>query len=154
MTTVDVDPTTHLIPSWAVPLGELIFTAESIVGFARLYDPYPFHLSEEAGKKSILGGLAASGWQSVAAAVPLVIRRILGHHNILKSMGARDIRWPRPVLKDDTLTAEAMIVGWNPQAQHICAEVEVNYRNQRGEDTGGVTLIFALHPQSQLAERA
>ena len=33
---------------------------DDIIRFAAEYDPQPFHLDEEAAKKSILGGLAAS----------------------------------------------------------------------------------------------
>ena len=38
-------------------------TKEEIIEFARKYDPQPFHIDEEAAKKSIYGGLIASGWQ-------------------------------------------------------------------------------------------
>ena len=36
------------------------------VGFAREFDPFPFHLDEDAAKASLLGGLASSGWQTAA----------------------------------------------------------------------------------------
>ena len=41
----------------SVDLGSYHFTRESIVKFARQYDPQPFHLSEEAGLR---GPLASS----------------------------------------------------------------------------------------------
>ena len=44
---------------------------EDIFRFAREYDPQPFHLDEEAAKKTILGGLAASGWHTAAIAMRL-----------------------------------------------------------------------------------
>src|SRR5688500_19651113 len=44
---------------------------EDIIRFAQEYDPQPFHLDEEAAKKSILGGLAASGWHTAAIAMRL-----------------------------------------------------------------------------------
>jgi acyl dehydratase len=43
-------------------IGSFTFTAEAIKKFATQFDPQPFHLDEEAGRKSLFGGLAASGW--------------------------------------------------------------------------------------------
>jgi acyl dehydratase len=45
-------------------LGSHTFTAESIIAFARNYDPQPFHLSEEEGRRSHFGALVAAGWQT------------------------------------------------------------------------------------------
>ncbi|MDE2577463.1 MAG: MaoC family dehydratase N-terminal domain-containing protein [Hyphomicrobiales bacterium] len=47
-------------------LGEAHFSRESIVGFAQLYDPQRFHLSEEEARNSHFGALAASGWQTAS----------------------------------------------------------------------------------------
>ena len=43
-------------------LGSYTFTAEAIKKFAAQFDPQRFHLDEEAGRNSLFGGLAASGW--------------------------------------------------------------------------------------------
>ncbi len=43
-------------------IGSFTFTAEDIKRFAAQFDPQPFHLDEEAGRNSLFGGLAASGW--------------------------------------------------------------------------------------------
>ena len=48
-------------------LGSYTFTAERIKAFAAKYDPQAFHLDEEAGRKSLFGGLAASGWHTASA---------------------------------------------------------------------------------------
>ncbi len=50
-----------------VELGSYEFTAERIKTFARKYDPQPFHVDEEAARKSVLGGLCASGWHTASA---------------------------------------------------------------------------------------
>jgi len=41
-------------------LGSFTFTADGIKKFAAQFDPQRFHLDEEEGRKSLLGGLAAS----------------------------------------------------------------------------------------------
>ena len=48
----------------SIPLGSKLVTAEEIIEFAGEFDPQPFHLDEEAGRASILGGLSASGWHT------------------------------------------------------------------------------------------
>ncbi|MDG2137086.1 MAG: MaoC/PaaZ C-terminal domain-containing protein, partial [Luminiphilus sp.] len=46
------------VDSPAITLDE-----QSIVDFAQLFDPQPYHLDREAADASIFGGLCASGWQ-------------------------------------------------------------------------------------------
>ena len=47
-------------------LGSLVFTPQEIVAFARSFDPQPFHMDEEAARKSSFGSLCASGWHTAA----------------------------------------------------------------------------------------
>src|ERR1700749_5230300 len=49
------------------------FTADEIKRFARKYDPQRFHLSEEEGRKSLFGGLAASGWHVASVCMKLMV---------------------------------------------------------------------------------
>ncbi|MGB8578007.1 MAG: MaoC/PaaZ C-terminal domain-containing protein [Pseudolabrys sp.] len=37
---------------------------DHIIAFAAQFDPQPYHLDDEAARKSIFGGLAASGWHT------------------------------------------------------------------------------------------
>ena len=55
------------------------FTEESITAFAREYDPQPFHLDPVAARSSIFGGLVASGWQTVAGYMRLMVDRVEGN---------------------------------------------------------------------------
>jgi acyl dehydratase len=95
-------------------LGAHTFTRESIIAFALLYDPQPFHLSEEAGKASIFGGLIASGWHTASVSMRLFIdwrdrarteRAALGEAlpRLGLSPGFRDMRWLAPVRAGDTV---------------------------------------------------
>ena len=45
---------------WHQDVGHWTLLAEDIIEFARQWDPQPFHIDEEAAKKSIYGGLTAS----------------------------------------------------------------------------------------------
>src|SRR5713101_1670725 len=52
--------------------GGLTLTKEEIVRFAKQYDPQPFHVDEEAAKRTVFGELIASGWQTCAAAMRMM----------------------------------------------------------------------------------
>ena len=54
-------------------LGSFTFTAELIKKFAIQFDPQRFHLDEEAGRNSLFGGLAASGWHVGSVCMKLLV---------------------------------------------------------------------------------
>lgn len=93
----------------SIPFAARHVTAAEIVEFASEYDAQPMHLNEEAGKASILGGLAASGWHSCA-----ILMRMICDAYLLDStcQGAPSVdigRWRRPVLAGDTLTGKSVV---------------------------------------------
>lgn len=96
-------------------LGSFIFTAEAIKAFARGYDPQAFHLDEEAGRKSLFGGLAASGWHTASVYMKLLVAYLKDLAEAAEargekagqsgpSPGFKNLKWPRPVLAGDTVT--------------------------------------------------
>ena len=54
-------------------LGSFTFTADLIKKFAAQFDPQRFHLDEEEGRKSLFGGLAASGWHVASVCMKLMV---------------------------------------------------------------------------------
>ncbi len=96
-------------------MGSFTFTADLIKKFARQFDPQPFHLDEEVGRKSMFGGLAASGWHVAAIYMRLTVESFKreaaaaiakGETPIVSgpSPGFRELKWLKPVLAGDTLT--------------------------------------------------
>ncbi|WP_158815312.1 MaoC family dehydratase [Methylocapsa sp. S129] len=101
-------------------LGAHTFTREGIIAFAVLYDPQPFHLSEEGGKASMYGSLIASGWHTASVCMRLLIDwrdRARASHAALGqqlpklgvSPGFRDMRWPAPVRAGDTVAYSSRV---------------------------------------------
>ncbi|WP_022723838.1 MaoC family dehydratase [Rhodopseudomonas sp. B29] len=101
-------------------IGSFTFTAENIKEFAAQFDPQPFHLDEEAGKASLFGGLAASGWHIGAVCMKLMV----AYHQREAaeaaargetvpaggpSPGFREMRWLRPVLAGDTVSYASVV---------------------------------------------
>jgi acyl dehydratase len=96
-------------------LGSFTFTAGDIKRFATQFDPQPFHLDEEAGRNSLFGGLAASGWHVGSVCMKLLVAdnerlaalaRARGEEVAVggPSPGFRELRWLKPVLAGDTIS--------------------------------------------------
>ena len=84
--------------------GATTMTREAIVAFATEFDPQPFHLDEAAGKASLLGGLAASGWHTCAVMMRLICDGLLLDATSMGSPGVEELRWSKPVRPGDTLS--------------------------------------------------
>jgi acyl dehydratase len=96
-------------------LGSFTFTADGIKAFAAKFDPQRFHLDEEEGRKSLFGGLAASGWHVGSVCMKLLVAdgqrqaaEMIGRGEKVAvwgpSTGFRELRWIRPVLAGDTIS--------------------------------------------------
>jgi acyl dehydratase len=108
-------------------LGSHTFEADAIKAFAQKYDPQPFHLDEEAARRSVLGGLCASGWHTAATWMKYNLaarpdedgRRWTGPGPMPEfgpSPGFRNLRWPKPVRAGETVTFTRTRVAHRPLA--------------------------------------
>jgi acyl dehydratase len=133
-------------------VGSFTFTAEDIKRFARQFDPQRFHLDEEAGRKSLFGGLAASGWHVGSVCMKLLVAD--GQRRMQEaaargekvavwgpSPGFRDLRWIKPVLAGDTITyvseVESLRIS-EKRPEWGILQARNTGTNQRGE------LVFSL----------
>ncbi len=92
----------------AIPLGAAEFTAGDMIGFARVYDPQPFHVDEAAGRAGLFGALAASGWQTAALWMRAYADTLLAGRAPLpipeRFLSVENLHWRRPVLAGDRIT--------------------------------------------------
>jgi acyl dehydratase len=86
-------------------IGKVVVDKDEVIEFATRYDPQPFHVDEEAAKKSVYGGLIASGWHTCSMVMRLMCDAYLLDSASLGSPGLENVRWLRPVRPGDTLTA-------------------------------------------------
>ena len=93
-----------------VDLGNVEFTAEGIIEFARAYDPQPMHANLEAARESIYGGLIASGWHTAGAYMRLLVDSVIGQSESLGSPGIDSLRWLKPVRPGDTLSGRFTVL--------------------------------------------
>ncbi len=79
-----------------------------MIEFARRYDPQPFHVTLDAAE-NLLGGLAASGWQTAAVSMRLFVETMQVEGGII-GRAIDELRWPAPVRPGDTLRVEIEIL--------------------------------------------
>jgi acyl dehydratase len=116
--------------------GPRTLTREEIIAFARDWDPQPFHLDEAAAKRSPFGGLIASGWQTAALSMRLVVDGMLADSTSMGSPGLDELKWLKPVRPGDALTVEVTVLEVTPsRSKPDRGSVKVSYRctNQTGE---------------------
>jgi acyl dehydratase len=92
-----------LTPGRIIDLGEVKVDREEMLAFARRFDPQPFHLDEEAGRRSVLGGLSASGWFTASLWMRAYVDHLLADSTSQGSPGGRELSWLAPVYPGDVL---------------------------------------------------
>lgn len=142
-------------------IGSFTFTAELIKKFASQFDPQRFHLDEEEGKKSLFGGLAASGWHVGSVCMKLMVAA--GQRTAKEaaargekvavggpSPGFRELRWIKPVLAGDTVHFSSEVESLrSSEKRPEWGIVQIRNRgtNQRGE------LVFSFLGTAFVARR-
>jgi acyl dehydratase len=99
-----------LTPGRVFDLGTTVVDRDEMLAFARRFDPQPFHVDEEAGKASIFGALAASGWFTASLWMRAYADGVLARASSLGSPGGEEIAWPAPVFAGDELRASMEVV--------------------------------------------
>jgi len=133
-------------------LGSFTFTAELIKKFAAQFDPQRFHLDEEAGRNSLFGGLAASGWHVGSVCMRLLVEdgKRQAEEQAARgeevatwgpSPGFRDLRWIKPVLAGDVISFASEVESLRTSESRPewgIVQARNSGTNQRGE------LVFSM----------
>lgn len=119
-----------------IDLGHTTVSREMITGFAREFDPFPFHLDEAAAKASLLGGLASSGWQTGGLSLRMLVDSFLSRIASAGGLGFTDLKWKNPVMVRDTIGGTATIAELRRSASHPqwgIVTLDFDVRNQHGK---------------------
>jgi acyl dehydratase len=103
----------YLVGQVFKPSGRVRVTKEDIIAFAKQFDPQPFHLDEDAGRKSIFGNLVASGWHTAALTMRLIATENRSAGGSV-GLGFDALRWPIPVRPGDELRIESEVLEVRP----------------------------------------
>ena len=145
-------------------LGSFTFTPDNIKAFARQFDPQRFHLDEEAGRNSLFGGLAASGWHVGSVCMKLLVAKgkeeteemlAAGETPAVwgPSPGFRELKWLKPVLAGDIITFSSVVESLRTSEKRPewgIVQARTTGVNQRGE-TAYSLLATAFVPRRNYA---
>jgi acyl dehydratase len=116
--------------------GWFDLTEEESVAFARRYDPQPMHIDREAAVNGPLHGLTASGWQTTAIVMRLIIEAQPFGSTPVLGLGVDEVRWPTPLRPGDSIRAETEVLSTTPsksKPEFGVMRIQITARNQRGE---------------------
>jgi acyl dehydratase len=94
----------ELFAGQVLTFGPTRLSEDEILAFARRYDPQWFHTEPKRAGAGRWGGLIASGWQTAAVAMRLVVEGVLAGSETFGSPGLEHLKWLAPVRPDDALT--------------------------------------------------
>jgi acyl dehydratase len=130
--------------------GSLSVSEESIVAFAREYDPQAFHLDPESARTTPIGRLIASGWQTTAWTMRMIVDSGTFGETGALGVGVDELRWRRPVFPGDTLHVEAEVVELRPSASKPSGIVRIKLttynQNQEAVLTMTTAVIYPRRP--------
>ena len=97
-------------PGTAMTYGRYAVTLDEIRAYASEYDPQPMHLDAEAAQRSLLGGLAASGWHSCCMMMRMLTDSFLINTSCMGAPGVDEVRWLKPVYPGDVLSVRHTVL--------------------------------------------
>ncbi len=90
------------------------FSRDSIIRFAKKFDPQPFHIDEKSASESFFNGLIASSLHTLSACTKVIVEA-QGNIAIISGVGMDEVKMFNPVRPDDTLTVKAWWSGLRPR---------------------------------------
>ena len=113
--------------------------AEEIKAFAAEYDPQPFHLYEDVAERSIFGGLAASGWHTMAITMRLLVESVPLADGLIGA--STEVSWPKPTRPGMALQVFSEITDIRPSRSKPGMAI-VTLRSETRDQLGETVLIF------------
>lgn len=119
-----------------IEFGPRTVEAGEMIEYAAEFDPQPMHLDEEAGKASILGGLAASGLFTAGIFMRMMCDAYLLGSTSQGSPGVDYVDFRRPLFAGDSITGRTTVLSRRRSASKPglgFVAVKHELFNQRGE---------------------
>ncbi|MBL8702278.1 MAG: MaoC family dehydratase [Alphaproteobacteria bacterium] len=125
----------------------MTLTEADIIGFARVWDPQPFHIDAEAARTGHFGGIIASGFQTLAVTFRMLYQAGFLSDANLGGPGMDELRWLKPVRPGDTLYARSTVKEVTPsrsKPDRGIVKFAAETRNQHGDVVMTVTFIVMV----------
>ena len=101
-------------PGKRLEYGDREVTADEIVAFGREFDPQPFHHDDELARRTMAGGLIASGWHAAALMMRINCDELFLRSASQGSPGVESIDWLLPIRPGDRLRVRFTTVNARP----------------------------------------
>lgn len=129
-------------PGYRAEFGPRLVTREEIIAFAAQYDPQPMHLDEAAGQKSLLGGLAASGWHGCGIMMRMICDGFMLNSASMGAGTVEEVQWLRPIRPGDRLTLRLTILDARPsRSRPELGIVRIRYEMFNAHDECVMTMV-------------
>jgi acyl dehydratase len=99
-----------MLPGRCMSLVRLASRNREVLDFGKRFVPLSYHTDPELARKSIYGGLIASGWHTAALMMRLYTDHYLSKIANLGSPGADELKWDRPVFPGDDLSIRVTVL--------------------------------------------
>ena len=120
-------------------------TREAVIGFAKEWDPQPFHLDDAAAAKTHFGRIAASGWHTLLMAFTLGLESGVWNEASLGASGLDEVRWRAPVYPGDVIhVVNEVIFAERSKSRPDRGRIRVAARVMRGEEVVASFISNAL----------
>lgn len=120
--------------------GNREVTRGEIIAFASQYDPQPMHLDEAAAERTMLKGLAASGWHTLCLLMRMNVDHMLADSASMGAPGVREVKWLKPVRPGDRLSVRRTTLGSRASGSRPDAGF-VDFRFEVMNQSGDVVMI-------------
>jgi acyl dehydratase len=134
--------------------GTISVAEKEVLDFGKRFVPLSYHTDPELAKKSIYGGLIASGWHTAALMMRLYTDNYLSRIANLGSPGCDELRWDKPVFAGDDLSIRITVLETRrsqsrPDRGIVRSFVEV--LNQKREVVMRVKMVNFVRSQNSVA---
>ena len=122
--------------------GSVTISEADILEFAQRYDPQPFHIDPIVAAQTPYGGIIASGWQTAALTMRLLLDNVISGETSLGSPGIGKLSWILPVRPGDTLRPRVHVTSnrrSNSKPDCGIITIDVDVYNQKNE------LVMSAH---------
>ena len=131
-------------------LGTYDVTREEIIEFSHKYDPFPFHVDDQAAQATVFGGIISSGWLTALVWLRMMHKSFLCHETTLGSPGHEEMLWPIPVRPGDRLSGKVEI----KESRVSVSKPELGFvrytstlKNQKDKDVFVTTSTMIVKPR-------
>jgi acyl dehydratase len=134
--------------------GSISVEEQEVLDFGRRFVPLSYHTDPDLAKKSIYGGLVASGWHTAALMMRLYTDNYLSKIANLGSPGGDELKWDKPVFPGDDLSIRVTVLETRrseSKPDHGIVHSFVEVLNQKGEVVMSVKMVNFVRSRQSVA---